>query len=373
MGSAIAQVSEAQVDSADIRRAAEVLRDGGIVLLPTETVYGAAGVLSHPEARKALRTIRGGEDGRPLTIHVPGREQARQYIGPVNELAERMLRKLWPGPVGLLFTVPEPRQREVAGRLGVEPPQIYDGDSITLRCPDHQVALEVLRQVDQPVVMTAVGRSPYTGPGEQLPESLQENVDLVLDAGPTRFSRPSTLLRVGEDGYEVVRTGVYDERIIDRMLKTTILFVCSGNTCRSPMAEAIARRVLADRMQVKPDELENKGVNVLSAGSFAFPGARATPHAADAVQELGGDLSSHRSRPLSVELIHQADAIFVMGRSHAEAVTALVPSAREKVRTLHPERDIEDPIGGDAGLYRELAGEMKKLIEQRLNEESLRQ
>ena len=80
-----------------------------------------------------------------------------------------------------------------------------------------------------------------------------------------------------DDGYDIVRSGVYDERIIERLLRTTVLFVCSGNTCRSPMAEALARDVLAKGMNVSPDDLEKKGVIVLSAGSFALPGARATP------------------------------------------------------------------------------------------------
>ena len=83
---------------------------------------------------------------------------------------------------------------------------------------------------------------------------------------------------------------------------------------------------------------------------------------------MGADLSQHRSRPLVVELIHQADVIFAMSRNHAQAVTALVPSAREKTKTLDPDKDIEDPIGGDLSLYKELAVELKQLIEKRLEE-----
>ena len=64
-----------------------------------------------------------------------------------------------------------------------------------------------------------------------------DKVDLILDAGPTRYARPSTLIKVEQGGFRIVRAGVYDERIVEKMLKTTILFVCSGNTCRSPMAE----------------------------------------------------------------------------------------------------------------------------------------
>jgi protein-tyrosine-phosphatase len=137
------------------------------------------------------------------------------------------------------------------------------------------------------------------------------------------------------------------------------------------MAESIARITLARKLNVPPDELEKKGISIISAGSFAMPGARATPQAVEAVKDLGADLTRHRSRPLSVELIHQADAIFTMSRAHASAVTALVPSAAEKTTTLDPGGDIDDPIGGDLSLYQQLAGVMQQLVEKRLQEKAL--
>ena len=134
------------------------------------------------------------------------------------------------------------------------------------------------------------------------------------------------------------------------------------------MAEAIARHLLATKLDVAEPDLEKRGISVVSAGSYALPGARATPQAVAAVKDLGMDLSHHRSRPLTVELIHQADAIFTMSRNHAAAVTALVPSAADKTTTLDPGGDIDDPIGGDLPLYQQLAGTMEKLVEQRLQE-----
>ena len=134
------------------------------------------------------------------------------------------------------------------------------------------------------------------------------------------------------------------------------------------MAESIARVALAKKLNIPPDDLEKKGINVVSAGAFAMAGAPAAPHAVQAVKSLGADLTRHRSRPLTVELIHQSDVIFAMSRSHAAAVTALVPSASEKTMTLDPNGDIEDPIGGDLRLYEELATHMRELVEKRLDE-----
>jgi hypothetical protein len=151
---------------------------------------------------------------------------------------------------------------------------------------DHIVATDVIARIDQPVVVTVAGSAAQSAPATIAGE-LGDKVDLVLDAGPTPYNKPSTILHVRPDRYELVRAGVYDERIIERLLRTTILFVCSGNTCRSPMAESIARITLARKLNVPPDELEKKGISIISAGSFAMPGARATPQAVEAVKDLG--------------------------------------------------------------------------------------
>ncbi len=356
-----------------LRQGIEMLTEGRIVVLPTETVYGAAGVISHPRALERLKALRGEENERAFTIHVGSPESAEPYLGEIGELARRMMRKLWPGPVALMFEAPEEVRQAVARRLNIAESDVYDQSTITLRCPDHPVASRVLRQVREPVALTMApthGNQPARR-GDELSDEFQERVDLVLDAGMTRYAKPSTIVRVDGNRYEIVRVGVYDERIIDRLLQTTILFVCSGNTCRSPMAEAIARRVIADRLQVAPDQIEGRGITVLSAGSHALPGAPAAAHAVDAVKALGADLSRHRSRPLSVELIHQADIIFTMSRSHAQAVTALAPSAAGKVATLSPRGEVDDPIGSELPVYTELAGQLREMIERRLNERSL--
>ena len=129
----------------------------------------------------------------------------------------------------------------------------------------------------------------------------------------------------------------------------TILFICTGNVCRSPMAEALFRRATAGRGDFR----------VLSAGLGAVDGQPPTQHSVTAMRELGVDISAQRSRALTVNLLQQADYIFGMTHSHVDTVGLLYPAAAEKTfllrefdESLDPfEKDISDPIGGSYEVY----------------------
>jgi protein-tyrosine phosphatase len=142
------------------------------------------------------------------------------------------------------------------------------------------------------------------------------------------------------------------------------VFVCTGNTCRSPMAEALFKKRMAERLGCPVEELPRRGFIVLSAGLAAMMGGGAAPEAIETVRELGADLSQHVSRPLSAKLAAQADYLVGMTRGHllALAEAGAAPGACLRLLSAAGE-DIADPVGADLPVYRECAQQIVRHLE----------
>ena len=138
-----------------------------------------------------------------------------------------------------------------------------------------------------------------------------------------------------------------------------IVFVCTGNTCRSPMAEVFARAHFA---------LLGLGVQVASCGVMAFDGGEASGHAVEVVDlEYGLCLKAHKSKPATEDVLEGAMVVVAMTRGHKARVVGLYPALSERVHTLlemfGEDGDVDDPFGGDIDVYKSCAAQIKSYIE----------
>jgi len=134
------------------------------------------------------------------------------------------------------------------------------------------------------------------------------------------------------------------------------------------MAEAIMRRQVAERLGCKPEEVEQRGVIISSAGISAAPGGGAAPEAIEIMRQQGVDISRHEAQPLSEKLVRHADLILALTSAHRHAIIRRWPEAAPRTVTLRLDHgDIADPIGGPAEVYDQCAREIEAALRERVS------
>ncbi|MCS7468700.1 L-threonylcarbamoyladenylate synthase [Stieleria sp. ICT_E10.1] len=351
-----------------IHRTVQALTEGQVVAFPTDTVYGLAAHALDAQAVEKLIEIKGrGET--PMAISVRSRQAAEDFFCEASPVARRLSHRCWPGPLTLV--TPCENDHSAVHQLppSVRPRITGPSGGVGFRVVEHRILQSIHRFMAAPLVLTSANLSgkPTQTTAAGVLEQLSETLPLLLDDGPTRYGGASTVVRVIGKRWELLREGVIERAAMNQFVKPVIVMVCTGNTCRSPMAETLMRELLRKKMG------REDAVRVLSAGVAASAGGSASPQSIEVMGERKLDLTGHASQPLGDDIMNVADLVLTMTRSHRAAILAAWPDMHDRVFTLrHDGGDISDPIGMPVDAYRQCADQMEGELEkwfQRLDDD----
>ena len=191
-------------DARGIAKAAAILERGGLVAVPTETVYGLAARADSADAVAKIYAAKGRPDFNPLIVHVRDQEQAAAYAD-WSQAATDAVQTIWPGPLTVVVPAKPDAPLAKAVTAGL--------DTVALRCPSHPVMRQLLETVDFPLAAPSANRSGFVSPtsAEHVLASLDGRIDLVLDGGVTQAGIESSILAIRDDGrWEELRPGPVD-------------------------------------------------------------------------------------------------------------------------------------------------------------------
>ena len=201
-------VSEA--DREKLKKAAEILADGGLVAFPTETVYGLGGNALNPESSRRIYAAKGRPSDNPLIVHIADIGDLGPLVSKIPESARRLAERFWPGPMTMVFKKSGLVPKETTGGL----------DTIAVRFPVHPVAMELIRLAGVPVAAPSANLSgrPSTTTAEHCIEDLSGRIDAIVDGGGAEIGVESTIIDVSGPVPQLLRPGAVTKEMIEDTL-----------------------------------------------------------------------------------------------------------------------------------------------------------
>lgn len=342
----IVKIDRLNPEECYLKEAADILAKGGLVIIPTETVYGIAANMLNKETINRLCKIKERPLNKPFSVHIDEKIKVEDFAAEVSQSAYKLINKFWPGPLTLILKSKE------QGKIG-------------LRLPDNEIARRIIGLSGAPVVCPSANISGQPAPVNfrQAIENLNGLVEFAIDSGSTELEIESSVVDLSVMPPEVLREGaIKKDDIQAAVAKKTILFVCTGNTCRSVMAKALLDKKLKEK--------NRSDVEILSAGMAALVGMPATEAVREILKKEGIDVSGHRCQNVAIDMIKAADIILAMEKVQEERILGLAPEVKNRLFLLKEfakitseNLDIIDPIGRGQEFYEQTFKVIKESIE----------
>ncbi len=219
----------------DFSRGAEIICSGGLVAVPTETVYGLAGNGLDESAVKNIYEVKGRPEVKPLSLMVPGIEAMERYCEDVSPAARALAEAFWPGPLTIILKS-KPCVPEIV-RAG--------GQTVGLRCPDHELTLALLREAGVPLAAPSANPSGEPSPktAEKVAEYFDGKIEAILDGGECGIGTESTIIDLSTPEGRILRRGALSEAEINAVLtdSLTIVGITGGTGCGKTTALNVLR------------------------------------------------------------------------------------------------------------------------------------
>lgn len=232
------------INAKDMEKAGEVLKNGGLVAFPTETVYGLGANALDEEAARKIYAAKGRPSDNPLIVHIAQMEDLYKIAERVPEEAEKLAKAFWPGPLTMIFRKKDIVPYGTTGGL----------DTVAVRMPNHEIALELIRAGGGYIAAPSANASGRPSPttAEHVREDMDGRIDVIVDGGAVGIGVESTIVDLSEDTPMILRPGFINQEMLEKVIgKVEMDPAVSGADVKgTPKAPGMKYRHYAPRAQM---------------------------------------------------------------------------------------------------------------------------